>query len=993
MANRPSQSDLCAFTRPHQGAWLAFWAGIAGLAILTTGSLTTVVADEKKPDKPATQSFPPEAVEFFESRVRPILAERCLKCHGPAKQSNGLRLDSREAVLKGGDSGPAVVPARPDDSLLIKAVSHSSEDLKMPPTGKLPDPALAALRQWVTLGLPWAPDRAQAPTPGQTTAAVSSTHWAFQPVRRVSPPVVKDRAWVGTRIDVFILAKLEAAGITPSAPADKRTLIRRATIDLLGIPPTADEIAAFVADQAPDAYARLVDRLLASPHYGERWGRHWLDVARYADTKGYVFTEDRRYPFAYTYRDYVIAAFNHDVGYDKFIVEQLAADQLARSDDPRALAAMGFLTVGRRFLQDQNEIIDDRIDTVCRGFLGLTVTCARCHDHKFDPIPSEDYYSLYGVFASSVEPAELPIVYRPGGSQVAADFDRKLGLANRKRDDYLAARRDEFLTDVKARFAQYLKAASDLNFERRSGRLDERALADKLNSRRLRAVISLWKHHLDAPAPPSDPVLGPWRAFSALPANEFAAKAGDVHGKLTVSKGAAPASVHPLVAKAVLASPPKTMAEVVARYVELFAELDAKCHDHAAKSPAKTALPEPEWESLRQAIFGSGGPLAVSVEGMKMLLDQSQRGRLNEFDGEIARINGTHPGAPARAMVLVDAPKLVDPHVFVRGNPGRPGAAVPRRFLKLLSGAERAPFAKGSGRLDLARAIADANNPLTARVLVNRAWQWHFGKALVTTPSDFGVRSDLPSHPELLDDLALEFMASGWSLKTLHRRIMLSSTYQQSSLPRPAALERDPENRLVWRFNRQRLDFEAMRDSLLAVSGALDRKIGGPPVVGTEPASATSRTIYGFIDRQNLDGVYRAFDFAVPDATSPRRFVTTVPQQALFLMNSPFLHQQAKRLAAMIAPDIREASPTPASAAASDPADQVRGLYRRVLGRLPEPDELDLAVAFVKQETARLTGDLAAWKQAPAGKSTRPLSPWEQLAQVLLLTNEFMFVD
>jgi hypothetical protein len=375
---------------------------------------------------------------------------------------------------------------------------------------------------------------------------------------------------------------------------------------------------------------------------------------------------------------------------------------------------------------------------------------------------------------------------------------------------------------------------------------------------------------------------------------------------------------------------------------------------------------------------------------MRKLLDQSQHARLNEYDGELARIEGTHPGAPARAMVLIDAPKPVDPHVFVRGNPGRPGPAVPRRFLKVLSGPDRAPFAKGSGRLDLARAIADSKNPLTARVLVNRVWQWHFGKGLVTTASDFGVRSDPPSHPELLDELASEFIASGWSLKTLHRRIMLSSTYQQSSLPRADALARDPENRLVWRFNRQRLDFEAMRDSLLAVSGALDCRIGGPPVVGAEAISATSRTIYGFIDRQNLDGVYRTFDFAVPDATSPRRFVTTVPQQALFLMNSPFLHEQAKWLAALIAPESAGAARTPA---AGDTSERARALYRRVLGRMPEPDELNLAVAFIQQETAKLQGDLAAWKQAPGGKSPRPLSPWEELAQVLLLTNEFMFVD
>ena len=306
-------------------------------------------------------------------------------------------------------------------------------------------------------------------------------------------------------------------------------------------------------------------------------------------------------------------------------------------------------------------------------------------------------------------------------------------------------------------------------------------------------------------------------------------------------------------------------------------------------------------------------------------------------NGAIQEINATHPAAPARAMVLTDAATPIEPHVFLRGNPGRPGPAVPRRFLRLLSGPDRVPFKKGSGRLELARAITDAGNPLTARVLVNRVWQWHFGKGLVATASDFGLRSDPPTHPELLDLLAGEFMRSGWSIKSLHRRIMLSSTFQQRSDPRPAALERDPENRLLWRFNRQRLDFEAMRDSVLAVSGALGPTLGGRSTPITEPAFATRRTIYGFIDRQNLDGVYRTFDFAAPDATSPRRFVTTVPQQALFLMNSPFLHQQARRLAGAILHDGREASHSTLPGPAADPAEGIGRLYRRVLGPPARP--------------------------------------------------------
>jgi hypothetical protein len=383
----------------------------------------------------------------------------------------------------------------------------------------------------------------------------------------------------------------------------------------------------------------------------------------------------------------------------------------------------------------------------------------------------------------------------------------------------------------------------------------------------------------------------------------------------------------------------------------------------------------------------------VSIDNPRLFLDQTQRGRLDRLNGAIAQLNATHPAAPARAMVVNDAQTPVEPHVFIRGNPGRPGQAVPRQFLRLLAEPDRRPFRNGSGRLELAQAIADPKNPLTARVLVNRAWLWHFGKGLVATASDFGLRSDPPTHPELLDYLAGEFIGSGWSLKSLHRRIMLSSTFRQRSDPRTVGLERDPENRLLWRFNRQRLDFESMRDSLLAVAGVLDQEIGGPAASIAEPPFSRRRTVYGFIDRQNLDGVYRTFDFAVPDATSPRRFVTTVPQQALFLMNSPFLHEQARRLTAAIGLESSGASAASIARLAGDRAEAVRRLYRRALGRGPEPDELVLAIEFVRRQAESAPGEPLAWTHEQNVQRNRPLSPWEQLSQVLLLTNEFMFVD
>lgn len=889
------------------------------------------------------QPFSPEAIEFFESRVRPVLADSCVRCHGAQKQSSGLRLDSRESILTGGENGPAIVPGDAEKSLLIQAVRYAHEDIKMPPKGKLADPPIEALAAWVKMGAPWA----KGPIASEDAKAKATLkHWAFQPIRAVTPSPVKDSRWGTSPIDAFVLAKLEASGMAPSPRVDRRTLIRRATFDLTGLPPTAEEIAAFEADTSSNAFAKVVDRLLASPRYGERWGRHWLDVARYADTKGYVFTEERRYPFSYTYRDYVIHAFNVDLPYDRFVIEQIAADRVPKSEDNRALAALGFLTVGRRFLNDQNEIIDDRIDVVSRGLLGLTVSCARCHDHKFDPIPSEDYYSLYGVFASAVEPAELPVLQNVIPNALASDFATKLQARQKAVRDFIESKNRAIQQDLRAHVGSYLKAAYDLGFDPKNKKLGDRARTDKLARGRLRWVMERWKKFLEAAGKTHDPVFAPWHTFASLPPAEFAKRAPDVSRAL-VAKRDPSKPVHPLLARSFAEKPPANMGDVVARYADFFDQVESRWQEHLKGGPSQK-LGNPDWEQLRARLYSeaspvtlltdtSPGPFTQFSEEMGRLLDLQDRFTLTKLTNELAELTATHAGAPARAMVVNDMPKPIEPHVFVRGNPGRPGKQVPRRFLKLLSGPERKPFTDGSGRLDLARAIVSPDNPLTPRVLVNRVWLNHFGAGLMSTPSDFGLRSDPPSHPELLDYLAAEFIKSGWSIKALHRRIMLSSTYQQRSDNNPAYLERDPQNRLLWKFNRRRLDFESMRDALLAVSGRLDVSVGGRPVAITEPPFPPRRTVYGFIDRQNLDGVYRTFDFASPDASSPRRFVTTVPQQALFLMNSPFVVEQARSLAAQV------------EAASSDPRTKIQALYRRVYGRDPESSELALGEQFVRR--------------------------------------------
>jgi hypothetical protein len=854
-----------------------------------------------------------------------------------------------------------VVPGNPGESTLLLALTHAEdEDLKMPPDGKLADPAIQALTRWVEMGAPWG----EAPTGTAPTADPAEEHWAFRPLQATPVPEVRDASWVKSPIDARILARLEKEGMTPSPPVDRRTLLRRASLDLVGMPPTIEEIEDFEADPSPDAFATVVDRLLASPMYGERWGRHWLDVARYADTKGYVFQEERKYPYAFTYRDYVIDAFNADKPFDQFVVEQLAADHLPADGDPSKLAAMGFLTVGRRFLQDKNEIIDDRIDLVGRGLLGLTIACARCHDHKFDPIPTDDYYSLYGVFASSIEPAELPRLDSGDAAESAdvQELERRLAEARKARDDFKAARRAEVVGDLTARGSLYLKAAYDINFNARAGGADERAAKDGLAPLPLRLAARLWKQKLDTPATDADPVLAPWRPFRALPKDEFSAKAPEVLAKLEERAATAPGSIHPLVLAALREAKPTDMDQLAACYAKLLGGLEEKLR--AAGDKQAEPLAEADWESLRQAFHAPGGPFVPGPGDERGLIDRARRAELQKLEAKIAEVDKQSAGKIRRAMVMNDAPKPVDPNVFIRGNAGRPGKPVPRQFLKVLSGPDRKPFEQGSGRLELARAIVGQAAPLTARVIVNRVWRWHFGEGLVDSPSDFGLKTDAPSHPDLLDELAAGFLADGWSIKGLHRRIMLSNTYQQGSFLRPDCLEKDARNRLVWRYNRQRLDFESLRDSILAVCGSLDPARGGPSVAFDGSSNPPRRTVYGFIDRQNMDGVYRAFDFAIPDATNPKRFVTTVPQQALFLMNSPFVQEQAKRLAEGVD--------------SADRAGAETAVYERVLGRRPDERETALALAFVD-------------RPAVEGEPTSP--PLAQLAQVLMLTNEFLYMD
>ena len=762
--------------------------------------------------------------------------------------------------------------------------------------------------------------------------AEASDHWAFQPVTRPSVPAVSGAAWPSGALDHFVLAKLRENGMQPARRAGRRTLIRRVTLDLTGLPPTPGEVDAFVAADSPGAYRRLVERVLASPRFGERWGRHWLDVARYADTKGYLAgNQARLFTHSYTYRDYVIDAFNADLPYDRFIIEQVAADKLELGDDKQPLAAMGFLTLGRRFLNNPHDIIDDRIDVVTRGMMGLTVSCARCHDHKYDPIPMADYYSLYGVFASSHEPGDKPFISDAIDPIQRAAFDeerkrREDKLSNYKREQYARVREQ-----VKEQTGDYVWAAHRAT-KVPAGKVDELARKAKLDPELTRR----WMRHLAKRRESGDPVFAAWFALTKLDAGSFGEQAKAVLG------GEPLANAHPAV-RAALA--------------------EAGSLEAAAKSlgqllyKAKSDQPK-----LREAVHSDDSPAKLSDGDVNRVMDvegrQGIRSRKRKFD----ELEGEHPGAPNRAMVLLDNASPHNPRIFRRGNPGMKGDAVPRRFIAALSHGERKPFVEGSGRLEMAEAIADPGNPLTARVMANRVWQRLFGSGLVITPSDFGVRAEPPSHPKLLDFLAADFVDNGWSVKALIRGIVTSSTYQQGETVHPKYAERDPGNRLLWQMNRKRLDFEAMRDSVLSVSGNLTLKQGGRSVHIANKPDARCRTVYGFVDRQNLPNLFRTFDFAGPDTTCPQRFTTTVPQQALYLLNSPFIEAQAKRLSAR------------SGVTSADDEERIRVIYRLAYQREPSAEELALAKGFVDE----FVPSAAAW---------------ERLGQALLVSNEMMFVD
>lgn len=915
------------------------------------------------------------AEEFFERRVRPVLVEHCQPCHGATKQEAGLRLDSAESLRKGSDSGPVIVSSAPTESPLLEAIRYDGP-VKMPPRGKLPDAAIQALTAWVSRGALWP----KADPPGQPTEKTAAAgdgkrHWAFQPVQSPPLPAVRQSDWVRTPVDAFILAKLEQAGMTPSPPADKRTWLRRVTFDLIGLPPTPEVMTAFELDESPQAREVVVERLLASPRYGERWGRHWLDVARYSDTKGYVrLKENPVYPCAWTYRDYVIRAFNEDLPYDRFLLEQLAADQLVTPEDQRPLAAMGFLTLGERFINSQHDIIDDRIDVVTRGLMGITVTCARCHNHKFDPVPTEDYYSLHGIFSSSFEPRVPPLILPPAERPRFAAYLQGLDERMAKFQEFLATQHTRLVNGFRARAGDYLLAAQGEQVQ--DNFLAVMFLVDATKDLNP-VMLQRWARFLAETRKRHHPVLAPWHALAKLPGAELSHRLPELLVEWSVAKGD-DGRCNPRALDALARHPlPVTLPEVAARYGELFHEAEQRWQSTVREQPAARGLAESSWEEIRELLYGPASPVDFPLTEIEdfFFVDATVQNQFHEQQRLVEDWIGSPTAAP-HALILQDLPEPVEPRVFLRGNPSNPGKNVPRQFLAVLSAADRQPFQQGSGRLELARAIANSQNPLTARVLVNRVWMHHFGLGLVRTPGDFGMRGEPPTHPELLDYLAAQFTNSGWSIKSLHRLMVLSATYQQASGSEAKFDPGDPENLLLGHMNRRRLDWEALRDSLIAVSGKLDTTMGGPAVELNRSPFSYRRSVYGVVDRLNLPSVLRTFDFASPESSRPQRHQTTVPQQALFLMNSPFIEEQVRNLSS------REEFNTQPS------VDQrIDALYPWLFGRRATDEERRWGRDFM-QSASEIPTDAS-----PSPDRKPPLTSWQEYLQTLLLTNEFVFVD
>lgn len=929
-------------------------ATLAGtLVLLTAGSVSGAT---------------PADLDFFENRIRPVLVEHCYQCHSVEaanrdKLKAGLFLDSRDGIRKGGDTGPAVIPGKSAESLLVKALHQ--EGPEMPPEGALPDSVTADFVRWIDEGA--VDPRDEPPTALAESPKVEALdHWAFQPRQPSVPPKVSQPDWVQAPLDQFILHRLETEGLSPVPRASARTLVRRLYFDLIGLPPTPAEVAAFLEASASDektAVANLVEQLLDSPHYGERWGRHWLDVARYAEDQAHTFGVKKR-ENAHQYRDWVIRMFNEDLPFDQFIKLQLAGDLMDPTpEDPlRQFAGLGFLGLGAQYYKNSDKAkaeadeLDDTIDTLTRGFMGLTVSCARCHDHKFDPIPIEDYYALAGIFQGRSY-AEIPLA--PPETVKAYQDDQKI-IKDKESEikSFLRATGKqlgrEHLDQVELYFREGWRLATlkakgvKFPFEEYCDQTGlhpffARRFQDFLDPGRKGELVKRF------------PELKTWPDVPATP--------GEV-------KGPADLPIPPAIAALA-----EQMQALITQAGKAFSKVEDDERDALAKARNEDdrfnqimrKLDQEDQRLLKNIWFDGSAPFHVpEKETREIFLTEAQKAQATREEAELEALRKKAlPKYPVTHGIRGGGQAM---QVYLRGNPETKGDWVARGNLQLISDTPRPTDPEEAKkhsytRLDLAHDLASPGNPLTARVIVNRVWQWHFGKGLVGTASNFGVLGDPPTHPALLDWLTGQFIENGWSLKWLHRQILTSSTYQLASSADSENAEKDPDNRWRWRFDRRRLEIEPWRDAVLAISGSLDRTMGGP-TLELKPGN-DRRTIYASISRHQLNGTLRIFDFPDANVSAAARTTTTVPQQQLFVLNSAFIIEQAKALAKRVAGE-------------EDEADRrVTRVHQLAFGRFPSTQELAVARSF-------LTTD---------GQPDDKLSRWEQYCQAILASNELMYLD
>ncbi|MCG3195756.1 MAG: hypothetical protein GHCLOJNM_00223 [bacterium] len=1086
-------------------------------------------------------------LEFFEKRVRPVLADNCFQCHGPEKQKGGLRLDGPEGLRDGGKSGPPILPGDPENSLLVRAIRYTDPALQMPPSGKLEEGKIADLVEWIRRGAPYPSPPPNGKRSLRLSVEEARQTWPYTPPKEPMPPEVRDVTWVANPIDRFILSKLENKGLHPAPPADKRTLLRRVTFDLTGLPPTPEEMEGFLADSSPGAFEKVVERLLASTHYGERWGRHWLDVVRYTDSFDSRATAEQDVTESHRYRDWVVDAYNRDMPYDQFLSYQIAGDLIpTEGPDPgfnrEGIIATGLLAIGNWPGGDADkekmvtDIVDDQIDVVMRGMLGVTFTCARCHDHKFDPFSMSDYYSLAGVFFSShILPG--PGKKTEGSPVLKIPLLSKGELAAREQETArvteLQGQIQSLVEGQKAELARarlpetgkYLLAA----WRCREAGMEASAFASKedLDPRLLEGWLgylgftrhpllpkkvqnlhnlvglSAWIAEETLPAVVANSldkpleyltVIQPARSLVVHPGPEEAvgvawrspvsatvavngsvadadSKGGDgIEWRLVVEtqekdiplaegliengasqsfsegkqheRGDGPAlvtvrvgdtlllSVGPrgnhgfdsttvelevhevggegrtwslaadLVSDLLAGNPhsdrlgnpavwrflglgkdKRTEPEILVRWKKAIGELalDQTPVDNAARmieeaasriqKAIDSAAVAPDQDTpdskLVQELLSSSGPFSAIVE--ESLFSEDAKGRLASLREELRALEGKSRAPIEYAVGIQEGgvPDTVhagvhDVAVHKRGRYDNLGEVAPRGFPEALRTGNEDPIREGSGRRELARWVASSSNPLTARVLVNRLWQRHFGEGIVRTPGNFGKMGEPPTHPELLDWLAIRFVRSGWSIKAMHRLMLLSSTYRQSSAPSPELLAADPDNRWFGGMNRRRLEAEAIRDSLLAVSGRLEPAFGGPPVADL---AAPRRTLYVKTVRSDRATYGALFDAADPTAIVDRRTESTVAPQALFLLNNSLPLQLTQELAERMLG-------TPAA----NTSERIARLYWLLYGRPPTAEEVELGIGFLEN-----------------GPTSRRI--WAEYCQVLLCANEFVYVD